>query len=524
MNRTVYIAPLILTLVMVSALLATADDITVKPGDNLRAASLKLKPGDRMLLRGGVYHVMGNTIRPRTGGESWEKPITIMAYPGEQPILDGTFVLEGNWEKWKGAIYSFDLRAAAYEKPRNVKFRHGTKGYPVSPIYMEILFQDGAPGEGKAIAHQVGLEPDSPHNVYPPDRLKRMIGIYGEQIAAVDKPGEFFYSPDEHKLYAWLHGGGDPNEHEIRAPFGCRTCLIAFSNRPYFIVRGLTMRGSAGSAIYTRLVNHFRLEDCEISYMGGQLSLGADAVIRNCHIHHGFYNVAQGTGAGFVFEGNEVDHMGDAATWGYGVIGGETYGLNLSSGHHHLIRANYWHDNVVGRDGYGGGAIVQETWGRREGQPQQERTHHLLFENNIVDNCGYGLIISGRDTTHHHTIRHNVFRTSTRSALRISGDNQEHTITQNVFAGSKDAVVRFTGGGKSRYLTDPNPYPSFPVNNIIRDNVFVGGTVGFGRGAEREDNIVEGNTTLPAADYTLRQLIGIAEKMGADLSGVPGIR
>ncbi|MBC8872276.1 MAG: hypothetical protein H8E44_22830 [Planctomycetes bacterium] len=130
MIGTVHITPLMLTLVMVSALLATADDITVKPGDNLRAASLKLRPGDRMLLRGGVYHVMGNTIRPRTGGESWEKPITIMAYPGEQPILDGTFVLEGKWEKWKGAIHSFDLQAAGYEKPGNVVFRQGRRDLP----------------------------------------------------------------------------------------------------------------------------------------------------------------------------------------------------------------------------------------------------------------------------------------------------------------------------------------------------------------------------------------------------------
>jgi len=524
MNRTAHIAPLTLTLVVVFAVPGIADDVTVKPGDDLRAASLKLRPGDRMLLRGGVYHVMGNTIRPKTGGESWEKPITIMAYPGEEPILDGTFVLEGKWAKWKDAIYSFDLQAAGYEKPANVRFRHGTKGYPVSPIYMEILFQDGPPGEGKALAHQVGLEAGSPHNAYPPERLTRMIEIYGQEIAAVDRPGEFFYSPEGHTLYARLHDDDDPNDHVIRAPFGCRSGLIAFSDQPYFIVRGLTMRGSAGSAIYTNRIDHFRLEDCEISYMGGQLSLGDDCVIRNSDLHHGFYNVAQGTGEGFVFESNEVGHMGDGATWGYGVIEGETYGLNLSSGHRHVIRSNYWHDNVLGRDGYGGGAIVQETWGRREGQPQQDRTHHLLFENNIVENCAYGLIISGRDTTHHHTIRHNVFRNSTRSALRISGDNQEHTITQNVFAGSRDAVVRFTGGGKSRYLSGPNPYPFFPVKNIVRNNILVGGAVGFERGAKREDNLAEDNTMLPAADYTLQQLIEMAEKVGADFSAVPGIR
>lgn len=391
-------------------------------------------------------------------------------------------------------------------------------------MYLEILFQDDASGEGKAIAHQVGLEPDSPHNAYPRDRLSRVIESYGEQIAAVDRPGEFFYSPDEHKLYAWLHDSGDPNEHEIRAPFRCRTCLIALSDRPYFIIRGLTMRGSAGSAVYTWHIDHLRIEDCEISYMGGQLTLRDDCVIRNCRFHHGFYNVAQGTGEGFVFEGNEVSHMGDPATWGYGIIGGETFGLNLSGGHHHVIRSNYFHDNKLGKNDRGGGAIVQETWGRREGQPQQERTHHLLFENNVIENCAYGLIISGRDTTHHHTIRHNVFRNSTRSALRISGDNREHLITQNVFSGSRDAVVRFTGGGKSRFLSDPNPYPFLPIGNVVRGNVLVDGAAGFDRGAKAEDNVVEDNTVLRAGDYTLKQLIEMAREKGADFSRVPGIR
>ena len=68
---------------------------------------------------------------------------------------------------------------------------------------------------------------------------------------------------------------------------------------------------------------------------------------------------------------------------------------------------------------------------------------------NVFRNCGYGLLISGRDTTHHHVIRHNVFCDFTRSAIRISGDNQQHLIAQNVFAGSRDAAIRLHGGGLS---------------------------------------------------------------------------
>ena len=90
---------------------------------------------DTLLLHGGVYYISkSGQIRPNASGESWEEPITIAAYPGEKPILDGTFMLEGKWEKYRDAIYSLDLQAAGYEKPKNVRFSHSTKGYPVSPV------------------------------------------------------------------------------------------------------------------------------------------------------------------------------------------------------------------------------------------------------------------------------------------------------------------------------------------------------------------------------------------------------
>jgi hypothetical protein len=501
-----------------------AEVCIAKPGDDLAEVSKKLHAGDTLLLRGGVYYISeSGQIRPNASGESWEKPITIAAYPGEKPILDGTFVLDGKWEKCRDEIYSLDLQVAGYEKPGNVRFSHSTKGYPVSPVYMEILWQDGPPGEGKPVVHQIALSMESGNEVYPQERLDSFFSIYGRGLGAVDEPGEFYYSPDEHKLYIRLHDGDNPNKHVIRAPYGARTSLIGLSNKEYYIIRELTLRGSAGSGIYTRGINHFRLENTEISYMGGQLSLGNDVAIRSCCFHHGFYNVAQGTGEGFVFEGNEVHHMGDRDTWGYGIIGGETYGLNLSNGHHQVIRSNYFHDNVIGENGYGGGAIVQETWGRREGQPQQERTHHIVYENNVFENCGYGLIISGRDTTHHHVIRHNVFRNFTRSAIRIAGDNQDHLISENIFVDSRDPAIRILGGGKSRYIASSEPYPYHPVGNTIKGNILIGDEVSFERGAQAESNEVTDNTTLPQKEYTLQELINMSMDMGADFSNVPVI-
>jgi hypothetical protein len=183
----------------------------------------------------------------------------------------------------------------------------------------------------------------------------------------------------------------------------------------------------------------------------------------------------------------------------------------------------YFHDNVIGKDGYGGGTVVQETWGRKEGQQQQERTHYIVYENNVFENCGYGLIISGRDTTHHHVIRHNVFRKFTRSAIRIAGDNQEHPIAENILVGSRDAAIRVLGGGKSRYITSSEPYPYHPVGNTIKGNILIGDEISFERGTKAESNEVTDNTTLSRKEYTLQELIKIAVDMGADFSKVPVI-
>src|SRR5262245_31444377 len=57
-----------------------------KPWRTLAHAVMQLRPGDTLVLRGGLYyeHVTANLVG------TIDKPITIRAYPGELVILDGS--------------------------------------------------------------------------------------------------------------------------------------------------------------------------------------------------------------------------------------------------------------------------------------------------------------------------------------------------------------------------------------------------------------------------------------------------
>ena len=75
------------------------------PFQTLRRASRTLQPGDTCLLRGGRYR---ETLSLQGIGDK-SAPITFAAYPGEEPVLDGTEPLKAAWEHWRGSIYRAQL-------------------------------------------------------------------------------------------------------------------------------------------------------------------------------------------------------------------------------------------------------------------------------------------------------------------------------------------------------------------------------------------------------------------------------
>ncbi|MBT3378426.1 MAG: hypothetical protein HN742_01710 [Lentisphaerae bacterium] len=76
-----------------------------RPFRTLAKATEVLQPGDTCLLRGGRYR---ETIALREVGDV-TRPITFAAYPGGEPVLDGTVPLDVSWERWRGQVYRAKL-------------------------------------------------------------------------------------------------------------------------------------------------------------------------------------------------------------------------------------------------------------------------------------------------------------------------------------------------------------------------------------------------------------------------------
>lgn len=86
-NKAYYVNP---------AINQTGDGSVNKPFRSIREAVEKAKAGDQVILRNGVYYD-GDIILPHPGQAGL--PIVIRAFPGEKPIMDGSFQQPFNWEK-----------------------------------------------------------------------------------------------------------------------------------------------------------------------------------------------------------------------------------------------------------------------------------------------------------------------------------------------------------------------------------------------------------------------------------------
>ncbi len=78
------------------------DGSITHPWKNLKKSLSKVKGGDTLLFREGVYHI-ATTIEnyKTTNGLA----VTVSSFPGEKVVFDGTSVLQTKWKHWKDGIY-----------------------------------------------------------------------------------------------------------------------------------------------------------------------------------------------------------------------------------------------------------------------------------------------------------------------------------------------------------------------------------------------------------------------------------
>ena len=63
-----------------------------------------LQPGQKLVLRAGLYGGKGTSFSWTAQGTQ-SAPVTIEAFPGERPIVEGHTTLNGGWQRWAGTYF-----------------------------------------------------------------------------------------------------------------------------------------------------------------------------------------------------------------------------------------------------------------------------------------------------------------------------------------------------------------------------------------------------------------------------------
>ncbi len=221
----------------------------------LQRAVDRLAPGDRCIVRGGVYR---QTVRIERSGTS-DAPITIMAFPGERVVLSGTEAVPGPWERFKGKIFKTRLERPVHQvfvdgvamteaRWPNMPFerrwdrsvwRPSASGTRYGLMVDPELAQTGIDWTGAIATLNIGSwqtfrRPVSRHGrgsdrfTYPTDPQSRLARekphrpgfdryFLSGKLEALDSPGEWFLDKKTHTLYLWTPDGRTPAAHRVEA-------------------------------------------------------------------------------------------------------------------------------------------------------------------------------------------------------------------------------------------------------------------------------------------------------------------
>lgn len=219
-----------------------------QPWKTLAAAARRVRPGDTVRIRGGIYR---EDFCIRVDGTK-EAPIRFEAAPGEWVVVTGADLLTG--------------------------WRRVALGSPVYSLAWPHRFIDW-----------------NEHMTHPDDEYHRVIGrceqvvvngylhrqvLSDEQLA----PGTFVADPGRRKLLLWDSSGGDPNQAVVEGAVRQEICRV---EGDYIQLRGLRFRYAANMAQNgaVRFTGAFGImEDCVVEGMNasGASFGGEDLLVRRC--------------------------------------------------------------------------------------------------------------------------------------------------------------------------------------------------------------------------------------------------
>jgi hypothetical protein len=383
-----------------------------------RAASV-LEPGDRVIVKQGVYR---EWVRPARGGSSPAQMITYQAAQGERVILSGADLLTKKWvastvEKHVPAagVWMIDLPAALFQ------------GY--NPFAEKTLFdgeQRKNPYFRAAWENQLYTLPRG--LVFQNGRRLTQVVEY-EELDKTD--GAYWVEAGGRRIHVRPFGSADPNREAFEVTTRPFALAPEKAGLGFIRVDGFTVEHVANcvpvpqlGAISTMQGHHWIVENNIVRQVNG---LGLDYGRRQTFIP---YEVPADTprlaGVGTIIRRNAFYECGAASLSGLGLIGG-------------LVEDNY-------STGCG--------WRRVEklaesGGIKLHYLKHCLVRGNVVQGtvCAAGLWVD--HSNHNSRITRNIVVGAEGSSMFLEASYTPNLIDQNVFWGGKGAGVWLLSTGQA---------------------------------------------------------------------------
>lgn len=313
-----------------------------RPFKTISQAARILKPGERVLIKGGEYR---ETVHPARGGEGPQRMITYEAAEGEQVVVKGSVILPAeNWKPGVGWRYS---SGAHYEDDGQA---------PMVTVWQYDL--DGSLFEGYNPFGMMNILHDREWLQYQKVKMdahfrrRGMLFLDGRPIRQVSRPidladkteGAFWIEHNGLRIHVRFPGEKGPGDFLIEATAKEQVFAPQTYGLAYLHIKGITF-SQAGNGfpvpqrglVSTARGHHWIIENCTIEWAN---SLGLDI-------------------------GNEMWHTEIPETSGYHIIRGNTIrhcgigGLQGIRAQHCLIEDN-WLEDIGWQDaehGWESGAI-----------------------------------------------------------------------------------------------------------------------------------------------------------------------
>ncbi|MBI3923536.1 MAG: right-handed parallel beta-helix repeat-containing protein [Armatimonadetes bacterium] len=429
-----------------------------RPFKTISAGIRRVQPGDTLYVKNGTYRE-----EVEWGKDDWKDPakrITLSAFPKHRPVIKGSEVVPGPWERLPGDN-------PVYATPRDT--------------YTQMVFVD------EERLQQIGWQGH-------PERKPETRGCFvwqkqwnGKGLSDMT-PGCFFYDAGKKRLCVWLKDGSNPGKHVIEASVRPTGLIL----RGTWTVSGFDVRQMMDGLwpkeqAFAVSGNGSIVENCRITHNEflGLIVSGEDCIIRNNVLaHNGLEGFTSNVGYRMLFEGNELHHN----AW-HGDVACGTAGNKWVMWRDCKILRNYWHDepacalwldisdaNILIAENRFDDCAVGIYW---------EISRWAVIANNVFRRCGRAMWSYGADAL----IAHNVFD-GCGEGVTISGYPRHCNYNQSVFEPNKECLMATRN--------------NLVVNNLLIDcpGSYIGITEDTGDGAGNYSDYNAIVWTLPVAHVT----------------------